>query len=173
MFHDDDIEEAFALNQDVRGIYIEPIHCAFGHQTSEPGRSLGFVIDYRTSEVAGDGFLYDDEVRAKGGRWTNEQRKHFESAIARLFAAGMSSRAVKRALGISSATVAFYRKKYSNPPLCPCGALVTHQGWCRARFLASERRQEFMTRWHPTKRWPLVPIDGVAVAWRPSALEKQ
>ena len=134
-----------------------------GSGTAKSLHNIGVSSSSRTSEVAGDGFLYDD---GRTGRWTDEMREAMIIGLRRLFECGLSIRAIVRITGISPATVRYYRCKLSDSVRpCACGQPATHQGWCAARFRASWSRQDFMRSWHPDKRWPLVAVNGLLEAW--------
>lgn len=125
-----------------------------------------YSVSSRTSEVAGDGFLYDDEPAGKAGPKSPEVRAHMQAAVARMVRAGYSTRAIKRVTGLATNTVIAYRRLVTEPTSCPCGiALVVHPAWCRVRFQASRKRQDFMREWHPNAEWPLIERDGFRAAW--------
>ncbi len=130
-------------------------------------------IEFRTSAVAGDGFLYDDDPVAKAGPKSAEVRAHFQSAVAKLVKAGYSIRAIQRVTGLAKNTVLEYRKRVTEAVFCPCGiAMAFHPAWCRVRFRASRKRQEFMREWHPSSEWPFIERDGFRVGWeQPPAVD--
>jgi hypothetical protein len=66
-----------------------------------------------------------------------------------LFAQSFGVRAVAETLQISKNTAAKYLRQIPTPR-CDCGRPVTHNGFCTVRYRRSERRQEFMQRWHPS-----------------------
>lgn len=134
--------------------------------TREAFQDECYSISARTSDVCGDGFLYDDEPASKAGPKSKELREHFQAAVARMVKAGYSLRAIKRVTGLATNTVLAYRRLVIEPAHCPCGLLLSnHKGWCRVRFQASRKRQEFMQRWHPSREWPFVERDGFRAAW--------
>lgn len=170
-FSDSEIAESFAAAQRPRGVRLNPITEAFSTNVSATATTvpvIGCSISARTSEVAGDGFLYDDTGKHGGGRWTADVRARFEVALANLLRAGMSIRSIARVTGVSPATVRFYRRRWLMTDIvqpCACGQLATHQGWCAARFAASRKRQSFMATWHPGATWTCQEKDGFAIAW--------
>lgn len=122
----------------------------------------------RATAVAGDGFLYDDYpagYRHGVGRLPADVWKHLNGAALKLFNAGFPNRAIARVLGMHKITIAEWRANTGTVFFCECGAVATHQGWCRTRFRASRRRQEFMARWFPERRWECAPKDGFTIAW--------
>lgn len=63
-----------------------------------------------------------------------------------LFMLGRSTRQVCEALKMGKAT-AIKVRKIVQLPLCGCGQQSGHRGWCRVRFAASPRRQQFIQQW--------------------------
>lgn len=124
-----------------------------------------FGIEHRTSPVASDGFLFDDEPAGGTGRMTAETHQHYEEAVLRLVESGMSLRAIARTTGLSRSTVRVWLKKHRVVAVCACGDPASHQGWCAERFAASAKRQTFMRRWHPKGAWSYTPVDGFHIAW--------
>lgn len=121
-------------------------------------------IERRTSAVAGDGFLFDDEP-GRTGRLPREAAQLFRAAVARLMSKGLSLRAISRATGLSINTVRAWRREMPVAHVCLCGQEASHQGWCSERFKRSRPRQEFMRMWHRDGKWELVTQDTVAMAW--------
>ena len=67
-----------------------------------------------------------------------------------LFRDGVSIRRVMRIVGISNATANKFRQiaLADYDARCACGEAAGHRGWCSDRYQNSQRRQEFMRRWH-------------------------
>lgn len=72
---------------------------------------------------------------------------------------GKGIRETARDLSISSNTVLRYADtlrwltkqgydEFSIPENCLCGQPWGHRGWCSYRFSRSEKRQQFMKKWH-------------------------
>lgn len=123
-------------------------------------------IDTRTRHTAGDGYLFDDDGGRQPGPMPRQLKQEFLAAIARLVDHGASIRLISRATGLNRSTVRQFLREIQAVPVCKCGQPATHQGWCRPRFQASELRQKFMRRWHPSGQWPCLPVDPVEIAWR-------
>ena len=80
-----------------------------------------------------------------------DKRGQFKE-IADSIIGGMGNREIARNTGASKTTVRKYRailEKFFNKTFyCPCGQPATHQGWCKFRFMRSQKRQKFMRCWH-------------------------
>lgn len=89
---------------------------------------------------------------------------------------GCSSRVVARQSHVSLVTAIHYRQilrvNGAEIALCDCGKSADHNGWCKARYARSPRRQAVMARvrlrrWHGMKAVvasPLSVLDRIQVA---------
>jgi hypothetical protein len=60
--------------------------------------------------------------------------------IRRLAKAGYSKRATARTVGVSTNTIRHY---WPSGALCGCGRDSGHNGWCKWRYLRSNKRREY------------------------------
>lgn len=81
---------------------------------------------------------------------------------------GFSVRESAKIASLAKYTVTLLRRRWLQSkapfmPMCQCGREVGHNGWCRWRFLRSERRKRFMARWNKRFRLKLVSPEIVII----------
>lgn len=105
-------------------------------------------------------------ISKKNGLWRNTEwrkrnpppdrsrkiyRKENYGKCEKLFSDGFGLRETARILKMNkNTTMRYYFMLVTEGKsfLCQCGKPVTHRGWCKYRFQRSQKRQEFMNRWH-------------------------